>query len=71
MCMEKHVFVKKNLYKWAKQAWVEKTVHGIETLWLSGGETVLGAAVSKEGNADSVENWKNPSYLISSKKMQL
>ena len=28
-------------------AWVEKTVHGVETHWISGKEKVLGEAVSK------------------------
>ena len=35
-------------------AWVEKTVHGVVTHWLSGKEQVLNAAVSKEGLADSL-----------------
>ena len=34
--------------------WMEKTVHRVETHWLSSKEKVLGAVVSKEGHADSV-----------------
>ena len=36
------------------QAWVEKTVHGVEIHILSGKEKVLGNAVSKEDHASSV-----------------
>ena len=36
-----------------QRTWVEKTVHGIETHWLSGQENVPGTAVSKEGHADT------------------
>ena len=35
-------------------AWVKKTVHEVVTHWLSGEEKVLGAMVSKEGQADSL-----------------
>ena len=34
--------------------WVEKTLHGVESHWLSGKEKVLGIAASKEGHGDSV-----------------
>ena len=36
------------------RSWVEKTVNGVETHWLSCEEKVLGAAINKEGHADSV-----------------
>ena len=35
------------------QAWVEKTVYGVEIRWLSGREIIPDAVVSKEGHADS------------------
>ena len=35
------------------QAWVDKSVHRVETYWLSGKEKVPGTAISKEGHADS------------------
>ena len=35
-------------------AWVEKTVTGIETHWLSGIEKVLGTVVNKEGHVHNV-----------------
>ena len=47
---------------------VEKKVHGAETRWLSGKEKVPGAAVSKEGHADSL--LKDLLLLISLKKVQ-
>ena len=34
--------------------WVEKTVHGMETLWLSSKEKGSDVVVSKEGHADSI-----------------
>ena len=48
--------------------WVKKTVHGVETHWLSNKEKVLGAVVSKEGHAElstlaqSDSTWKGPIY---------
>ena len=35
-------------------AWVQKTVHGVETHWLSGKEKVASEVVSKESDTDSV-----------------
>ena len=35
-----------------QQAWVEKTIHGVETHWLSGKKNIRGAAISKD-NANS------------------
>ena len=35
-------------------AWVKKTVHGVETLSLSGKEKASGTVVSKEGDVDRV-----------------
>ena len=45
MCMENHVFCKKNVYKWAKH---EKAVDDMETYRLLSKEKVPGAAVSKK-----------------------
>ena len=48
------------------QAWVEKTVHGMETHWLSSKEKVPGAAVSKESHAVSLlehERTHPPDFL--------
>ena len=42
------------------QAWVEKTVHEVETHWLSGKEKVPGVAISKEGDAISVLGHEGP-----------
>ena len=36
------------------QSWFEKTVHGVETNWLSGKEKVPGTAVSKEDNTENL-----------------
>ena len=36
MCTEKYVLVQKMLTNWPPWAWVEKTVDGVETHWLSG-----------------------------------
>ena len=55
--MEKHIFSHKMFTKgehidlslWAR---VEKTIHGVETHWLSRKEKVPGVALSKEGQAD-------------------
>ena len=35
------------------KVWARRTVHGMETHWLSSKEKVLGAAVRKESHADS------------------
>ena len=53
-CIQRRMFLSKNVYKWAKHgfAWVEKTVHEVETHWLSGKERVSGTVVSKEGDAN-------------------
>ena len=37
-----------------QQAWVKKTVHWMETHWLSDKENVLGAVVQKEAQADNL-----------------
>ena len=51
---------------------VVKTDHGVELHWLSGKKNVPGAAVSKEGHADSLLGYeKNPLQLISLKKVHL
>ena len=52
MCMEKYVLTKKKYTNGLHMhlplpAWVEKTVHGVETHWLAGKEIVPGLAVSK------------------------
>ena len=58
MHTEKHVLVK-SVCKWAKHGSniisksQKKTDDGKETSWLSSKETVLGAAVNKEGHVDS------------------
>ena len=58
-----------NLLWWALvYKTVEKTVHEMETHWLSGKEKVLGAAASKEDHADCFGTWKGPSVLISLRK---
>ena len=59
MCTEKQVLIKQRFIKEQKiglplRITVEKTVHALETHWLFGKEKVLGAAISKESNADSV-----------------
>ena len=41
-----------------QQTLVEKAVSRVETHWLSGKEKVLGTAVSKEADADSVQEHK-------------
>ena len=59
MCTEKHDLVK-NIFPnglnidFPQQTWVKKAVHKVETHWLSGKGKVLGAAVNKEGNANSL-----------------
>ena len=57
MHIEKYVFVKKNLFKWAKHRFAIKSQNqkdspGVETHTLSGKEKVLGLAVHKEGDTD-------------------
>ena len=53
--MEKHVLIKKKkitdhiIIDLPLRAWVEKTVHGVKTHWLSGKENFQ---VSKEGHVD-------------------
>ena len=54
------------------QAWVEKTVHGVETHWLSGKEKVPAATVSKVGYSDSIlEHEKTPHNWFPWKNVQL
>ena len=36
-----------------QRAWLEKTVHEVETFWLSDKEKVPVTAISKEGDADN------------------
>ena len=58
----------KNVYKWVRYRFAAinmswKTVHGVETHWLSDKEKVLSPAVSKEGHADSLHGHKKtPQY---------
>ena len=47
---------------------MKKTVHGMETYWLSSKENVLVAVVSKEGNADNVLRLENTLLLLISFK---
>ena len=52
-------FRKKYVYKWAKHGFTtvsssQSIIHGIEILWHSGKEKVLGTVVNKEGHADAV-----------------
>ena len=74
MFIKKHFLVKKKKFTnglnlcVSLPAWVEKTVDGLETCWLSGKEKVLGIAYNKEGHADSI---LNSSLLITLKKVQL
>ena len=77
MYMKKHVLVKKLFTNgltigFPLGTWVKKTVHGVETNWLSSKEKVLDKAVNKEGYADSFSGaWNDSSLLISLKKVQL
>ena len=53
--MKKHVLIKNCLQLDLTQGvWVEKTVHRVETYWISGKENVPGAAVKNEGHADCI-----------------
>ena len=66
MRMEKHVYLKKNIYMnglnmgLSQRAKLEKTVHNVETHRLSDKEKFTNSAVSKEGHADSVLWHKRP-----------
>ena len=64
---------KKNVNKRAKHGFVQNTVHGVETHWLSRKEKVMGTAVRKESHADSLlRHERNPSPVdFIEKKMQL
>ena len=58
MHMEKHVLVKKNVYKWVKYAFVTMSWKNSPLRWthrLSSKEKVLDAVVSEEGNVDSLQ----------------
>ena len=50
-------------------ACVEKTIHELETLRLSGKSKVLGIVVSKDGHADSLLEHENTLYYLFSWKM--
>ena len=45
---KKNIFINVLNMRLALQAWIEKTVHEVETHWQSGKEKVPGAAVSKK-----------------------
>ena len=64
MCMENYVLVKKRFITELNMAlllWA--SLHRVETHWLSGKEKVPGAAVRKEGHADSLlEHERNHHY---------
>ena len=47
---------------------VKKTIHRVETHWLSGKKKVLGATVSKEGHANSLLGHERTNHLVSLKK---
>ena len=53
----------------------KKTVHEVETYWLSGKDKVPGFTASKDGHTDSPleheKTWKDIFLLISKKKVQL
>ena len=52
-----------------QQDWVEKTIHGVGTQWLSTKEKVPGEVVNKKGHADSVlGNEKTHHYWFPFKK---
>ena len=53
MCIEKYVSVKKMFTNWSNMGlplwtWIEKTVRGVETLWLSGKENFPAAVACPE-----------------------
>ena len=59
MFTEKYVLVKEMLTNRLNtglqlRVWVEKSIHEVETHWLSGKEKVLGEAVSTEDHAISI-----------------
>ena len=58
MYMEEYVFVKKHVYKWAKNGLANMRLSQKDSPWsnntLSGKEKVLGAVVNKEEHADSL-----------------
>ena len=73
ICTEKHVLVKKNVYKWLNislplGALVKKTVYKIETYWLSSKEKILGIVVIKK--VMLIVNWdvKGPTNIDFLKK---
>ena len=76
MCTEKCILVKKMFSNGLNiglplRAWIEQTVHGVETYRLSK-EKVSGAAASKKRSYwQSSRTWKDSSLLISFKKVQL
>ena len=58
MLIEKHVLIKKNVYKWAKHGFFTISMSQKDDQWsgniLTGKEKVPGVAVSKEDHADSL-----------------
>ena len=52
-------------------ALVKKTDNGVETHWLSSKEKASGAAISKEGHADTLLRHERTHDLISLKKVEL
>ena len=77
MCIEKHVSIKKIFTNELNmnlplQAWITKTVYGVETQWLSCKQKVLGTAVSKESDTDNLlKHERTHHYWFLWKKVQL
>ena len=52
VCFSLNIFTNRLNMGLPQLAWVEKTIDGVETHWLSGREKVSNAKLSKEGHAD-------------------
>ena len=66
-CMENHVLVKKRFINgWnmglSLWTWVKKTIYGLEMHWCYSKEKILGAALSKEGHADSLLGYEKTNH---------
>ena len=75
ICMEKHVLGRKKMFTNRLNiglplcAWIEKTIHGVETHWLSDKEKVQGAGINEEEYADRLLWQKEPIINRFLKKM--
>ena len=71
-CFSKKNFLNQQNMDLLLQAQVKKTVHRVETHWHSGKEKVPGAAVNKEGDADSLLRYERTyHYWFPLKKVKL